>query len=56
MADNDLPVYKRFFNELEATCTEFYIKAPDCWNIDETGYQMGYAHASKKVVLCGSSI
>jgi hypothetical protein len=24
--------------------------------MDETGYQMGYAHASKKVVLRGSSI
>ena len=30
MADNDLLVYKRFFNKLEATCIEFYIKAPNC--------------------------
>jgi len=38
MADNNLLAYKRFFNKLEATYIEFHIKAPNCWNIDKTGY------------------
>ena len=29
MVDNDLLVYKRFFNKLKATYIEFYIKVPN---------------------------
>ena len=56
MADNDLLAYKRVFDELEATYTEFYIKTRDCQNIDKTEYQMGYIYTSKKIILYGSFI
>ena len=56
VADNDLEAYMKFFDELEATCTKLHIEPSDRWNMDETGYQMGYAYASKKVVLRGSTI
>ena len=38
MVDNNLSAYKRFFNKLKATYIEFYIKAPNYWNIDKTRY------------------
>ena len=56
VVDNDPEVYMRFFNKLEAICTKLYIKPSNRQNMDETGYQMGYAYASKKVVLCSSTI
>jgi hypothetical protein len=56
VADNDLEAYMKFFDELEATCIKLHIEPSDRWNMDETGYQIGYAYASKKVVLRGSTI
>ena len=56
VADNNLETYMKFFNKLEATCIKLHIKPSDRWNMDKTGYQMGYTYASKKVILYGSII
>jgi hypothetical protein len=56
IAGNNPALVKRFFTDYSNAKTQYNVNSANVWNMDETGYAMGFAHSAKVVVLRGNII
>ena len=47
---------QQFFKDYTTTKTQYNIAKLDVWNMDKTGYAIGFAYSAKVVVLQGSLV
>jgi len=56
LAGNNPAYVQQFFKNYTTAKTQYNVAELDVWNMDETGYAIGFAYSAKVVVLRGSLI
>lgn len=56
LAGNNPARVQQFFEDYTTAKTQYNVAELDIWNMDETGYAMGFAYSAKVVVLRGSLV
>ena len=56
LAGNNPARVQQFFEDYTTAKTQYNVAELAIWNMDETGYAMGFAYSAKVVVLRGSLV